>query len=486
MKKIITFSVLLFIAGCAFGGQSKDAIEKSSVNTLKQSDDNLLHEKVQNGKCNLTIPENIKKAVPKDMWSTVFLQLLLNLIKTEYVHEMTDMQITEKTIDGLLSSLDIHSSYLNEKAFKSLMNQTDGEFGGLGIEIIMDEGFVRIISPIDDTPAYKAGIKSGDVIVYVDDECINGLSSEEVLEKLRGKPGSKVKLKIKRGDKLPFDLIITRDLIKIQSVKTEILENIGYVRISTFDKNTSVTLKKFLNENKNIKGIILDMRDNPGGLLDEAVSVANMFLKGGKIVSIRGRIPENTASYSADNQDITNGLPLVVLINNGTASAPEIVAGALQDNKRAILVGTRSFGKGSVQKVIPISEKTAIKLTVAKHFTPSGRCIQAKGISPDITVAPAIISPLSEMFIIREEFFPNALDGEKYKIDKKKSDLENKKALDNLSKKKDSGKNDKEDEELLYRKLPLSERRQKDYQLSRAFDIIGLLGKLDIAHAKTK
>jgi carboxyl-terminal processing protease len=410
------------------------------------------------------------------MQYSVFLQLILNLIRAEYVNNMSECEITEKAVSGMLASLDPHSSYLNEKAFASLKNQTDGEFGGLGIEIIIDESFIRIISPIDDTPAYKAGIKSGDLIIYINDECINGISTEEALEKLRGKPKTKVKLKIKRGDKIPFDVEIERDIIKVKSVKAEIFDNIGYIRISTFDKHTTCDIKKFLKENTKLCGLILDVRSNPGGLLDEAVATSNLFLNGGKIVSTRGRIKENSKIFFANPGDLTNGIPLVVLINSGTASAPEILAGALRDNKRALIVGTRSFGKGSVQKVIPLSEKTAVKLTVAKHYTPNGECIQANGIVPDIEADYAMIHK-QDMFIIREESFNNALDADKKEKNKKISDAGNKKAIDDLGKKKDKKTDEEEDFELLYRKLSLKEKLDKDYQLIKAFDTIKAIEK---------
>ncbi|MDR2067479.1 MAG: S41 family peptidase, partial [Holosporaceae bacterium] len=384
-RKSIFISSFFFICACNVcdaGSSAKNAnVEEipSDAKKLEKSSDTLPQEKNDGKECGLIIPDSIEKSIPQDMRYPVFLQLIFNLIRMEYVKNLSECEITEKSIAGALASLDPHSSYLNEKAFASLRNQTDGEFGGVGIEIMIDDGFIRIISPIDDTPAYKAGLKCGDLIIYINDECINGITSEEAVEKLRGKPKTKVKLKIKREDKPPFDVEIERDIIKVQSVKAEILDNIGYIRISTFDKNTTRDTKKFIKEsqNKNLHGIILDLRNNPGGLLDECVSLSDIFLDGGKIVSTRGRTAENTKFFSASAGDLTNGLPLVVLINNGTASAPEIVAGALRDNKRAIIVGLRSFGKGSVQKVIPLSEKTAIKLTVAKHYTPSGECIQA-------------------------------------------------------------------------------------------------------------
>ncbi|MDR0555865.1 MAG: S41 family peptidase [Holosporaceae bacterium] len=432
-------------------------------------------------KCSLIIPENILKNVPQEMQYTVFLQLIFSLVQTEYVKKISECEIVEKAITGVLAALDPHSSYLNEKAFAALKNQTEGEFGGLGIEMVIDEGFIRIISPIDDTPAYKAELKGGDLIIYIDDEYINGITAEEALQKLRGKPGTKVKLKIKRGNKLPFDVQIVRDIIKVESVKAEIVDYIGYIRISTFDKNTTESIKKFVVANQRkgqkLNGIVLDLRNNPGGLLDAAVSTANIFLNRGKIVSIRGRTSENSKTFHADGKDLTNGVPLVALINSGTASAPEILAGALRDNKRAIIVGVRSFGKGSVQKIIPLSEKTAIRITVAKHYTPSGECIQANGIAPDIVADYAIVKKPESLFTIREESFNNALDANEKA--RKLSEDQNKKALDDLAKLKNKKLPDdeEEDHELVYRKLPLRERLEQDYQLGKAFDIIRTITK---------
>ena len=482
-KSLLFLSSMAVVFACnvsCSGGTTKNENVKNAVGSSAA-------EKSKKRECALVIPESIKKNVPEEMQYTVFLQMILNMIRSEYVNELSEGESVEKTIAGMLSSLDPHSSYLNEKAFVALKNQTDGEFGGLGIEIMMDESFVRIISPIDDTPAYKAGLKSGDLIIYIDDECVNGISAEETLERLRGKPGTKVKLKIKRADKPPFDIVIERALIKVQSVKAEVLNNVGYIRISTFDKHTTEGIKKFLTKNKDKKlyGLILDVRNNPGGLLEEAISASDIFLDGGKIVSTRGRTEENTKEFSAKKGDLTNGIPIVVLINSGTASAPEIMAGALRDNKRAIIIGTRSFGKGSVQKVVPLSEKTAIKLTVAKHFTPSGECIQANGITPDIEADWAEIKRPEALFVLREEFFPNALDADKRAENKKKSDEENRKAIEALSKKKsDKDKEEEEDYELLYRKMPLKERAEKDFQLSKAFDTIITIEKVKAMAAK--
>ena len=406
------------------------------------------------------------------------LQFVCACIKYEYVNEMTDEVIIRKAIEGMMSTLDLHSRYLNEKAFNSLKNLTEGEFGGLGIEFIMDDdGYIRVISAIDDTPAYKAGLKNGDLIVGVDGEYLGtNITDVEVIEKLRGKPGTSVKLKIIRERQAPFDVTIKRDLIKVKSVKAEVLDNIGYIRISTFDKNTSADIKKFIQENKKLSGIILDVRNNPGGLLDEAVAVSDLFLKNCKIVSTKGRTKDNSMEFFANGEDVTNGLPIAVLINSGTASAPEILAGALRDNKRAVIIGTRSFGKGSVQKVIPLpfSEKTGIKLTIAKHYTPSGECIQGNGISPDIEAGYASIKKVDGVFLLREEIFKNALD--RKETEKKHPDA-NKLPDSPIIKKNDSDK--KENEELDFRKMSLRERAEKDYQLNKAFDTLKAINVYD-------
>lgn len=485
MRKCFVF-IALYVTGFLFAGSSpKDVQEAESLHKEVQK---LEYENKSTSaaksryKTSLEIPESVKKSVPKDMQNTVFLQLIFNLLKSEYVYEMSDLEMTEKAIKGLLNELDMHSSYMDEKAFSALRDQTGGEFGGLGIEMTMDEGFVRIISPIDDTPAYRAGLKSGDMIIYINDECVYGMSVDEVLSKLRGKPGTKVKLRIKRRDKNPFSVTIERDLIKVESVKAEILDDVGYVRISVFDLKTADKLKSFIDglKGKNVKGLVLDLRNNPGGLLESSVAVSNMFLKGGTIVSIRGRTQDATKYYSADNVDLTNGLPLVVLINDGSASAAEIVTGALRDNKRAIVVGERSFGKGSVQKVIPLSEKSAIRLTIAKYFMPNGECIQGRGVSPDIEACFGEIKPF-KMVRFQESDSPKALDSDLHQEDRKKSDEENRKILDDLDKSFDKKKNGEKDEdtdaEISYRKLSLRERVQRDYQLNKAFDVVRVLAQ---------
>lgn len=483
MKKCLICIALGSVGFLFAGGSAKDVQDvealHSEVQKLEHKNNDISKDKSRY-KTSVEIPESVKKGVPEEMWNTVFLQLIFSLLKSEYVYEMSDLEMTEKAIKGLLNELDMHTCYMDEKAFSALRDQTDGEFGGLGIEIIMDEGFVRIISPIDDTPAYKAGLKSGDVIIYINDECVYGMSPEEVLSKLRGKPKTKVKLKIKRREKSPFSVVIERDLIKIESVKSEIIDNIGYIRISSFDVNTADKLKKFLKGigRKNIKGLVLDLRNNPGGLLEAAVAVSNMFLKSGTIVSMRGRTPESTMYYSADSTDLTNGLPLAVLINDGSASASEIVAGALRDNKRALVVGVRSFGKGSVQKIIPLSEKSAVRLTVAKYFMPNGESIQGRGVEPDIEACLGEIRPFTTIRF-QESDSPKALDADLLKNEKKKAEMKNKKVLDDLDKSLEQKKSDEKDEdaEVSYRKLSLKERVQKDYQLNKAFDVVKVLAQ---------
>ena len=291
--------------------------------------------------------------------------------------------------------------------------QTKGMFGGLGIEVTMENGFVKVISPIDDTPAYKAGIKAGDYITHLNKKSVIGLTLDEAVGKMRGPVGSKLKVTIGRANVEPFDITIKRDVIKITSVRSRIEKDVGYVRITTFSEQTNKSTKeaiKKLKKNKNLKGYVLDLRNNPGGLLEQAVYVSDLFLEKGEIVSTRGRDSENPETYKAKPGDVINGLPLVVLINGGSASASEIVAGALQDHKRAIILGTQSFGKGSVQTIIPVNPYGALRMTTARYFTPSGRSIQKKGISPDIVVDEAKLEKVKKRNGNRESDLRGALD----------------------------------------------------------------------------
>ena len=342
-----------------------------------------------------------------------FLGDSIEKIKTDYVEHVENKEIVESAINGILSSLDPHSSFLNAKNLEDMKIQTKGLFGGLGIEVTMENGFVKVISPIDDTPAYKAGIKAGDYITHLNKKSVIGLTLNEAVGKMRGPVGSKLKVTIGRTNMEPFDITIKRDVIKITSVRSRIEKDVGYVRITTFSEQTNKSTKeaiKKLKKNKNLKGFVLDLRNNPGGLLEQAVYVSDLFLEKGEIVSTRGRDSENPETYKAKPGDVINGLPLVVLINGGSASASEIVAGALQDHKRAIILGTQSFGKGSVQTIIPVNPYGALRMTTARYFTPSGRSIQKKGISPDIVVEEAKLEKVKKRNGNRESDLRGALD----------------------------------------------------------------------------
>ena len=348
-------------------------------------------------------PEKAKEDVNSYELLNLFAEVM-ERAKATYVEEISDKQLIEAAINGMLVSLDPHSSYLDKKDFKYMTEQTSGKFGGLGIEITMDQGLVKIISPIDDTPAFRAGLKSGDYITNIDGETIIGMTLNEAVDKMRGKPGTKVKLTIRRLNEKPFDITLKREEIKTRSVKVDVKDDdVLYVRISSFTEDVDEDIKKSFNEEtkkhkKTFKGLVLDVRNNPGGLLDQAVGVSELFLNQGEVVSTRARNEDDTLRYSAKGSDITNGLPIVVLINNGSASASEIVAGALQDHKRAVIIGEKSFGKGSVQTVIPLGDYGAMRLTTARYYTPSGRSIQATGIEPDIIVHPAKVEEFTDEY----------------------------------------------------------------------------------------
>src|ERR1700751_3300276 len=316
-------------------------------------------------------------------------------VRADYVERPEDSKLVESAINGMLAGLDPHSSYMDPKSFRDMQVQTRGEFGGLGIEVTMEEGLIKVVSPIDDTPASKAGIMANDIITNLDDEAVQGLTLNQAVEKMRGPVNTKIKLKIiRKGQDNPIDVTLIRDNIRVRSVRARIeADDIAYIRITTFNEQTTEGLKKEVANLSNqlgdkLKGFIIDLRNNPGGLLEEAVTVSDSFLERGEIVSTRGRNAEETQRRSAHPGDLTKGKPVIVLINGGSASASEILGGAAQDHKRATLVGTRSFGKGSVQTIIPLgSGKGALRLTTARYFTPSGRSIQAKGIVPDIEVS---------------------------------------------------------------------------------------------------
>jgi len=323
-------------------------------------------------------------------------------IKQAYVEPVDDKTLLNNAIDGMLRGLDPHSAYLRDDALNDLQENTRGEFGGLGIEIEMQNGFVRVITPIDDTPALKAGVEAGDLIIKIDDHTVNGLSLSEAVELMRGKPGSDVVLTVAREHQnKPLEITITRAIIKVTSVKHRSLEpGFGYIRITQFQVQTGNDLlkaiKKLQKDNQQLKGLVLDMRNNPGGVLNGAVEVSDAFLTEGLIVYTNGQLPNSELRFNATSTDPSRGVPLVVLINGGSASASEIVAGALQDHQRAIILGSQSFGKGSVQTVLPLTNDSALKLTTARYFTPSGRSIQAEGITPDILVETTKVTSTAE------------------------------------------------------------------------------------------
>ena len=325
---------------------------------------------------------------------------ILNRVKTDYVEPVTDDALLEDAMRGMLAGLDPHSSYLNKEEFAEINVQTSGRFGGLGIEVQAFNGFVRVITPIDDTPAARAGIQPGDLIIKIDDTLVKGISLTEAVKKMRGEPGTRIVLTVLRegtADPLVFDM--KRDIINVASVRSRMLEpGIAYLRVSTFSSSTGKgvaeefrKLRKAAPDGK-LKGMVLDLRNNPGGLLNAAVEVSDAFLEKGSVVSIKGRVNDANREYNATPGDLLDGKPLVVLVNGGSASASEIVAGALQDAKRALLVGSKTFGKGSVQTILPLQNDSAIKLTTARYYTPAGRSIQAEGITPDISIRPVKVS----------------------------------------------------------------------------------------------
>ena len=370
-------------------------------------------------------------------------------IKNNYVEDVSSKELIESAIEGMLGSLDPHSTFLNNQELNELKVQTKGEFGGLGIEVTLENGFVKVISPIDDTPASRAGIKAGDMITHLDDEPVLGMTLSEAVSIMRGKVGSKIKLTVNREDNKTLQIEIVRAVIQLKAVRSKIENNIGYIRVSSFNQKVDTQIIKAIKDFKKkekIIGYVLDLRNNPGGLLDQAVSVTDIFLSQGEIVSTRGRFDREGSRYNAIKRDLTDGLPLVVLINQGSASASEIVAGALQDHKRAIIMGTKSFGKGSVQTIIPSGKDVALKLTTAKYYTPLGRSIQKTGIDPDILVEQAELTRIENQNRRKESDLRGAIDNDQ------------KKDADESQNEKDQKSNDNNDPE--------------DYQLSRAFDLI--------------
>ncbi|WP_226596735.1 S41 family peptidase [Marinobacter nauticus] len=340
-------------------------------------------------------------------------------IKDAYVEDVSDTQLLESAIKGMLSDLDPHSTYLAPKDYEELEESTSGEFGGLGIEVGMENGFVKVISPIDDTPAQKAGVQAGDLIIKLDEKPVKGMSLEEAVNLMRGKPGTVLTLTIMReGKSAPIEIDVTRDVIKVTSVKSRMIDNgYGYVRVTQFQAETGRQFLKALSDledehGNDLDGLIIDLRNNPGGVLQAAVETADALLDEGLIVYTEGRIQSSRLRFSAKPGDVMAGTPIVVLINGGSASASEILAGALQDHERAVVMGTQSFGKGSVQTVIPLDETHAIKMTTARYFTPDGRSIQATGIKPDIEVRPAELKELDSRPFFTEADLSGHLEGE--------------------------------------------------------------------------
>jgi carboxyl-terminal processing protease len=368
-------------------------------------------------------------------------------VRADYVEEVSDQELIEAAIRGMLASLDPHSSYLDPKSFQDMRVQTKGEFGGLGIEVTMENGLVKVVSPIDDTPAFRAGVQAGDLISHLDGEPVLGLTLAEAVERMRGPVNTDLVLTLRRANREPFDVTITRDIITVKSVRSRLEDDVGYLRVTAFNEQTSPGLEDAVTRlseqaDGSLKGYVLDLRNNPGGLLDQAIAVSDAFLDHGEIVSTRGRHPDDAQRYNAREGDLAAGLPIVVLINGGSASASEIVAGALQDHGRAIIMGTRSFGKGSVQTIIPLSGSGAMRLTTSRYYTPSGSSIQAHGIDPDIEVEQARLEPLEAGVSRREE------------------DLRG--ALSNESSEEEGGGQDG----------AAGEEEPEDYQLSRAIDLL--------------
>ena len=377
-------------------------------------------------------------------------------VRAQYVEEVEDSALIEAAIQGMLSSLDPHSTFLSADAYGEMQVNTKGEFGGLGIEVTMEGGVVKVVSPIDDTPAHRAGIQPGDLIIGIDGEQVFGLTLGEAVDRMRGPVHSEIIVTVKRdGIEQPFDVSIIRDIIRIKSVKARAEENVAVIRITSFNEQTDGGVERAMKNlsleiGQDLQGVVIDLRNNPGGLLDQAISVSDAFLDKGEIVSTRGRGSRGGQRFNARSGDIAQGLPIVVLINGGSASASEIVAGALQDHKRAIILGTRSFGKGSVQTIIPLPGEAAMRLTTARYYTPSGRSIQATGIEPDIFVEAGTIEIASDLDRRREGDLRGSLDSEG-------GDSEANNGSENID---DQGLDAEREKTLL------------DYQLQRALDLI--------------
>lgn len=406
-----------------------------------------------------TRDSNERQSVPLDELRTF--TDVLSRIRSDYVETTEDKDLLEDAVRGMLAGLDPHSSYLNTEEFKELQIGTTGQFGGLGIEVGMEDGFVKVISPIDDTPASHAGVKAGDLIIRLDKEPVKGMTLNDAVKVMRGKPGSDIVLTIVReGEDKPLKITITRAIIRVKSVKSRILDKgFGYVRISNFQSKTTSDTVKAINKLKkegSLKGLILDLRNNPGGVLNGAVGVANAFIEKGLIVYTQGRVKDSKLKYSATPGDILNGKPLIILVNGGSASASEIVAGAMQDHKRGIILGTKTFGKGSVQTIQELNNGGAVKLTTARYYTPNGRSIQADGIEPDITLTAVEVTKTKQVQRLKESDLSGHLDNGNDKTSgDKKNDLAEE---DNLA--------------------------ESDYELYEALNLLKGLTLLQLSHQK--
>jgi len=398
---------------------------------------------------------------------------VLERIRRDYVDPVDEKTLMENAINGMLAALDPHSSYMNPKVYKDMQVQTRGEFGGLGIEVTMENGVIKVVSPIDDTPASKAGIQSGDLIFALDGEPVQGLTLQEAVEKMRGKVGTSLKISLRRNNvKDPIDLTLTRETIKVKAVRFRLEGDVGYIRVTSFTEQATSGVLDAVEKIKKeagpkLKGYVLDLRNNPGGLLDQAISMVDAFLDKGEIVSVKARKAEDVQRWNAKPGDVTNGMPIVVLMNGGSASASEIVAGALQDHRRAIILGTRSFGKGSVQTIMQVTGGGAIRLTTALYFTPSGRSIQKEGIKPDIEVEQAKVETIQQRAGFREENLRGSITNPNAKPADKKTD-------DKTSQAKPTDKKDETTAATPAATDPDEPPKDavSDYQLLRAVDLI--------------